>query len=180
MFKKLKISEFYHLINHGPCVMITTGTVKAANAAPVAWTMPVNDEPPMLAIALAEGHYTTELINKTGEFAVNIPDRKMLPVLLAAGKISGRKENKVQQLGLKLAEGSAVSAPHLEKAIGYIECKVREKKVYDGVVLVVADVVGAAAEEKLYDDYWITPKAKTLHHLGSSFFCTPGKRFKLK
>ncbi|MFH1367806.1 MAG: flavin reductase family protein [Elusimicrobiota bacterium] len=180
MLKKLPLSEFYHLINHGPCVLITSGSAQNANVAPVAWTMPVNDDPPMLAISVAESHYTAELIGKTGEFAVNIPDKKMLAVLMSAGKVSGRKENKIRKYGISIQDGIKISTPHLEDAIGCIECRVKEKRVYEGVVVIIADVLHCAVKKGLYDSYWITPKAKTLHHLGSGYFCTPGKRFKYK
>ncbi|MFC1501226.1 flavin reductase family protein [Elusimicrobiota bacterium] len=178
MFKSLELEKYYRLINHGPCVMVTTGNDEKLNVAPIAWNMPLNDEPPMLAIAIAESHYTAELIQKTGSFAVNIPDQDMLPAVMIAGKSKGRKEDKFKKANLKLEKGIKIETPHLKDAAGFIECKLKEKHVYDGVILFIAEVVYAGVKEDLFDEYWITEKAKVVHHLGNGYFASMGKRFK--
>src|SRR5271157_3126465 len=170
MFKTIQLEKFYRLINHGPCVLITSGPIDNPNLAPIAWNMPVNDEPAMAAIAVAESHYTTELINKTGEFVINLASKELLPVIKHCGAISGRKENKINKLGLELETGKKVRVSHLKKAPGYLECKVFEKHFYDGVILIIAKVLYAAVNEGLFDDYWLTEKAEVVHHLGGNYF----------
>jgi hypothetical protein len=32
----------------------------------------------------------------------------------------------------------------------------------------------------MFDNYWITEKARTIHHLGGSYFTETGKRFKVR
>lgn len=178
MLKDIPLEKCYRLINHGPVVLITSGTDSKINIAPVAWTTPVNDEPALVCLPLAKSHYTTELIETHGQFVINIPDEDLLPAILHTGKASGRNENKFVSAGLTPAAGVKITTPHIEECIGYLECRVKDKKEYDGVVLFVAEVLNARANEDLFDDCWIAGKAKTVHHLGVGYFAVTGKRFK--
>ena len=176
MFKAVKLSEYYHLINHGPCVIVTSGVGDKVNVATVAWNMPVNDDPPILAIALSETHYTTELIKKNKQFVVNIVGKNMLKELVACGSVSGKKTDKIKKNKLKLGQAKKIKTPHLDGALGFIECKLREIKFIEGVALVFGDVIHCSADSKYYDGHWISDKAKTLHHLGGNMFTVPTKR----
>lgn len=179
MFKSVALEKFYRLINHGPCVLITSGTKENPNLAPIAWNMPLNDEPPLAVIAVAQTHYTAKLINKSGEFVINIAAKDLLPAIMFAGANSGQKMNKIKKLGLKTEPGIKIATPHLAKAVGYLECRVIKKIGFDGVILFVGKVRYAAVNNKLYDDYWISDKAKIVHHLGGNYFACLGKRFKI-
>ncbi|MBN1823143.1 MAG: flavin reductase family protein [Endomicrobiales bacterium] len=178
MFKKVPLDISYRLINHGPCVLVTSGDGIKNNVAPVAWTMPVNDDPPLIAVALSVDHYTTELIRKTGELVVNIPDESMLPSILAAGKSSGRKKDKFSEANLTPQKGEKVKACHVKECAGYLECRVVKELEFDGVALFVCGIMAANAKEGLFDEAWITDKAKTVHHVGGGYFMVSGKRIK--
>ena len=175
MLKKIPVNHFYHLINHGPCILITSGNKSKTNIAPIAWITPVNDEPALAAIALSETHYTTELINKTCEFVINIPDTKLLSSVKTAGSVSGRKTDKFKKTGLTPAKGIKSAVPHIKECIGFIECSVIDKINYDGVTLFIGKVLYCAAEKKLFDTIW-NEKAQTIHHLGGKNFALMGKR----
>jgi flavin reductase (DIM6/NTAB) family NADH-FMN oxidoreductase RutF len=175
MFKQIPNAEFYHLINHGPCVLITSGDGKKNNVAPIAWSTPINDSPALVGIALADSHYTTELILKSGEFVVNVPDVSLLPALKIAGGVSGRKANKFEKAGITPLNGVKTRVPHIKECIGFIECKVIDKSKYDGVTFFVGKVVYCSAEKGLYNKVW-KEKAKTVHHMGGSVFAVTGKR----
>lgn len=175
MFKKLPLAKWYRLIGHGPCVLIVSGTMKKANAAPVAWTTPINDEPPLIGISLAESHFTTELIKKNKTFTVNIPDVTLLMKVIGAGSVSGRKGDKIGKLGFEIEKGKKVPTPHLPQCLGYLECRVRDSHRYDGVIFFVADVLNAQVRASCFSEYWIPSKARTIHHLGGGKFVLPGK-----
>jgi flavin reductase (DIM6/NTAB) family NADH-FMN oxidoreductase RutF len=73
-----------------------------------------------------------------------------------------------------------VKTPHIRECIGFLECRVKERHSYDGVSLFIADVLHAEADDRLFDDTWISEKANTLHHLGGGYFAVTGKRFKAR
>ncbi|PKN02064.1 MAG: flavin reductase [Elusimicrobia bacterium HGW-Elusimicrobia-1] len=179
MHKEIPKEEFYRLINHGPCVIISSGDDKKANIAPVAWKMPLNDDPPLVAVALSEDGYTAELISATGTFVVNVPDSDLLASLLGAGKVSGRDTDKIKRFGARMANGEKIKTPHLADAVGWIECETRDKRIYEGVALFTAKVLYAAVDDGAYDGYLDPSKRPTVHHLGGGWFAQATKRIKL-
>lgn len=181
MKKALLPEEFYHLINHGPCVLITSGslTKNRTNIAPIAWLTPLNDVPPLVIICVATSHYTTELINETGEFVINIVSKDLLQAIKICGSISGRKIDKFKKSNLTKVESQKVNVPYIKESIGHIECKVIDKKEYNGVTLFVGKVLYCKIEKELYDSYLITEKAKTPHHVGGGYFIISSKRIKV-
>ncbi|MCD6125578.1 MAG: flavin reductase family protein [Thaumarchaeota archaeon] len=62
--------------------------------------MPVSEDPPMIALSLRKESYTGELIKKSGEFTVNIPDERLLKALWLCGTRSGRRINKFKRANL--------------------------------------------------------------------------------
>ena len=59
-----------------PVVMVSCGEFeKEMNIITIAWTGTVCSEPPMIAVGVRPERYSHELIRKTGEFVVNVPDK---------------------------------------------------------------------------------------------------------
>ncbi len=172
---KIKPEEFYHLINHGPCCLIISGNKKEKNIAPIAWITPLNDEPPLVIICVATTHYTAELINKYGEFVINVPSVELLDVIEFTGSISGRKLNKFDSLKVTIEDGVKVDVMHIKECVGFIEAKVVDKKEYDGVYLYVGKVLHCEVEKNFYNKYLIPYKAKTIHHVGGKNFFISNK-----
>ena len=77
-FKAVPLGESYRLMGPGPLVLVSSGDAKRADVAPIAWTTPVSDEPPMAAVVVYKKHFTAELIRKTKSFVVNVPDVSLL------------------------------------------------------------------------------------------------------
>lgn len=175
MKTKLKPEEFYHLINHGPCCLVTSGNKETKNVAPIAWITPLNDDPPLVIICVASSHYTAELIDKYKEFVINIPSVELLDVIKTTGKVSGKEKDKFNIAKITIENGIKVQTVHIKECIGFIEAKVIDKKEYDGVNLYVGKALYCEVEKELYDKYLITHKAKTIHHIGGNKFFISGK-----
>ncbi|MGQ0644555.1 MAG: flavin reductase family protein [Elusimicrobiota bacterium] len=176
MFEPVALPKFHRLINHGPCVLVSCGDGARANAAPVQWNMPVNDDPPLAAVALESDNFTSELVMKTREFVLNVPEAGLLPAIGVLGRRSGRDGDKVKDAGLTWGEGVRVKAPHLRECLGFIECRVRDAHDYGGVRLVVGDVLYAAADPEKFREGRFLPGVRTVHHLGGLVFALTGER----
>lgn len=174
--KKIPVNEFYHLINHGPCCLVTTGNDKIKNVAPIAWVTPLNDDPPLVVVCVATTHYTAELIEKYKEFVINLPNVELLDAVKQTGSVSGRKVDKFKLAKLTPEKGIKVNVVHIKECIAFIEAKVVDSKEYDGVTLFVGKVLHCEVQESVYDKYLITEKAKTLHHIGGNLFFVSPKR----
>lgn len=171
----LPVEKYYHLINHGPCVLVTSGTEKIKNIAPIAWVTPLNDVPPMVAICVASSHYTSELINKGKEFVINVPDIKMLHIIKNTGNVSGKQKDKFKLFKINFESGIKINTVHLKNCVGFIEAKLFFKKKFYGVNLYIGKVIHCEVEKEVYKNYLIPQKAKTVHHIGANRFFVSSK-----
>lgn len=170
------LEKSLRLINHGPLAIVTTADGGRANAAPVQWNMPVNDDPPTVALALDAQNFTREMIRRTGEFVLNVPDPRLLPLVRAWGARSGRDGDKIAGAGAAVMPGERVSVPHLVEALGFLECRATRTVPLGGVDLVLGEVVFAAADPAYFVNHRWTEGVRTLHHLGGGDFVLSGER----
>jgi len=138
----------------------------------------VNDDPPLVALALEMDNLTSELVQRTGEFALNVPEAHQVQAVMTLGRWSGRDGGKLKSAGVTLLPGVKIRTPHLKDCLGFIECRLRGAHEYDGVRLVVGEMVYAAADPKKFREGRYRPGAKTIHHLGGGVFAVTGKRIK--
>ncbi len=174
--KKLKLGDYFRLVNHGPVVLITSGRGKQVNAAPIAWNVPVSDEPPLFAIAVERGIYTHELIRKTKEFTVNVPVSGQLEAVKFCGKHSGRERNKIRDCGLVLQKGIKIKTPHVRGCAGFFECRVEKTVSAGGQDVFIGRVLSAYAAKDYFDGKTASPSGKTFHHLGRGVFVETGRK----
>ncbi len=178
MYKEIMLTEAVRLINTGSCVLISAGNEKVKGITPVAWNMPVNDEPPIIAIALDSNHFITDLILKNKDFCINIPDMDMLDIVLKCGSISGRKGDKFDSFGIYYEKCQKINSIMAKNCAGYLECRLKDDHEYSGVDMIVADVLYAKVKEDFFDGSWITDKFRTIHSVGNMYGASLGKRFK--
>lgn len=167
----LKPEEAFHLINHGPCNLISTADGANKNAAPINWTMPLNSDPAQILTVIEKGDYTEALLKKSGEFVVNVMGESQAEKLLACGKYHGNQVDKFEKFGLTAIACAKVKAPYIKESVGHIECRLINQHPYGDVTIFVGEVLAAAVEEECWDGKCIIPeKAKTIHHLTGSLF----------
>lgn len=161
----------HRLINHGPCPLMTTGDGARRNVAPINWTVPIQDDPPLILCAVESGNFTDELLKASGQFALSLVSEEHAAALLACGRRSGRDGDKFAATGLTPLPCVRIGPPRLAQSFGHLELQVQATHPYDGVTLYVGRVLHAEAEEGFLEDGHLNPAmARTLHHLGSGRF----------
>lgn len=179
MLKNIKPEIAYRLINHGPVVLITTIDRNGRpNVMTFAWTTVVNSEHPLVAIAMGDQAYSQKSIKETGEFVINIPDKKLIKKVLYCGFVSGKKINKFEKTKFTQIKSAKIRPPKIKECFAHLECKVINQYRYNDVILFVSKIVFADVEEKFFDECLKTDRIKTIHHLGGNWFAETGKRFK--
>lgn len=87
---------------------------------------------PVFVAYVRESRYTKALLEKNGEFTVNIPlaaaDKNIIGI---CGTKSGRDLDKIKELGLTLEEGKTVAVPAIKELPLTLECKVIYKQDQD-------------------------------------------------
>lgn len=179
----VELSRAYLLLNHGPTTLVTSAHGERRNVMAAAWAMPIDFKPPKVAVVVAEGTFTRELVDASGELVLNLPTRAMADVTYAVGSESGRDGDKFAAHAIATRPASKVNAPLVEGCVGWLECKVIAEphlaKAYD---LFVCEVVAAWADPRVWNgrtwDFGEHDELRTIHHLAKGEFLASGERLK--
>ncbi len=135
MKRKIEVFDYAKEILEavGKGVLMTTCADGKVNTMTIGWgTMGIQWGKPIFIAYVRESRYTKELVDKNGEFTINIPygayDKSILGF---CGTKSGRDVDKIKQLGLTLEAGETVSVPAIKELPLTLECKVIYKQEQD-------------------------------------------------
>ena len=181
-FRPIELRHASRLLNHGPTVLITSRdeTIDRRNVMAAAWSMPVEFEPPRIAIVVDKSTWSRELIERSGKFGIVIPGVAAANWTYAVGSVSGRDEDKFNCYGIPVVNGPELGLPVIEeKCLAWMECRLlpvtSAAEKYDTLF---GEVVSAAADERAFvAGRWQFDgdKLNTLHHLGAGTFVASGK-----
>jgi flavin reductase (DIM6/NTAB) family NADH-FMN oxidoreductase RutF len=168
------------LIGSGNVIMVTCTYKDKTNIITLTWKTPLSHKPPLVGISVAKSHFSAELIEKSGEFAVNVPDLSLLDKVMFCGKNSGHKIDKFKESQLTPFKAKQlINTPLIAECIGHLECSLRDIHEAGDHKLFIGEVIYAQAEEKLFDETWQVDKAKLIYHLGGNLFTGPDEMIKV-
>jgi flavin reductase (DIM6/NTAB) family NADH-FMN oxidoreductase RutF len=81
-------------------------------------------KPALVGVGIAPSRFSYELIRRSGAYAVNVVDEKLIEAVTICGENSGRDVNKFELAKLTAVPASRVRAPLIEESPLSIECKV--------------------------------------------------------
>lgn len=179
----------YRLLNHGPTVLVSTAHGPQRNIMAAAWNMPLDFDPPKIAIVIDKNTYTRELIEASGHFAINVPCRAQAELVVKVGSSSGRellgkdRANKFDAFDLPTFPATKIEAPLLKGCVAWLECKVvPEPHIRDVYDLYLAEVVAAQADERVFSEgrwhFEGHDELRTIHHIAGGNFFASGEAFK--
>ncbi len=130
-----------------PAVIVTCGDQTENNAITLAWVGTVNSEPPVVSISVRYSRHSLSLIERTGEFTVNLIPSSLIRELDGCGVVSGRDCDKFDRMGLTRKNGVNVACPYIAESPAVIECKVIKRVDLGTHAVFFGEVVGVLAEE---------------------------------
>ena len=122
------------------------------NIITVAWAGTVCTNPPMLSISVRPERYSYHMIEKSGEFVVNLTTEALVRATDFCGVRSGREVDKFKEMHLTPQPSREVSAPGIAESPVNIECRVREIKPFGSHNMIIADVVAVTIDDKYMDE----------------------------
>jgi len=135
MKKKIKVFDYADRILNALSsgVLLTTKAGDQVNTMTISWgALGIEWSKPMFIVYVRENRYTKELLDKNGEFTINVPvgefDKKILGI---SGTKSGRDTDKIKTLGLTLESPDLISVPGIKELPLTMECKVVYSKEQD-------------------------------------------------
>ena len=134
---KKKIDLFEHMgailngVKNG--VLITSKADDRVNSMTISWgTVGVEWGKPIFVTFIRENRFTRNLLEKNGEFTVNIPiDDSAKKILGFCGSKSGRDIDKAKEIGLTYEDPEMISVPGVKELPLTLECKVVYKQKQD-------------------------------------------------
>ncbi len=144
------------LLSPVPAALIGSGAEEKSglvqNLMTAAWAGTVCSDPPMVSVSIRPSRYTYELVEKSGEFTVNLTDRGLLKAADYCGIRSGREEDKFARCGLTKvrAEGLRL-APAVAESPVYLACKVQNRLALGSHVMYIGEIVSMGIREDLMD-----------------------------
>lgn len=130
-----------------PVVMVTCGNMNESNITTIAWTGVINSEPPMVYVSIRPSRKSHEIIKQNKEFAINIPDQKLVWETDFCGTKSGKNIDKFKESKLTKINAQKINVPLIYECPINIECKLVEVKELGSHDMFIGEVVCINCDE---------------------------------
>ena len=131
-----------------PAVIVTCKHGDKVNMLTIAWTGIVCTKPPMTYISVRPERYSYDLIDKSGEFVINLTTTSMAKQVDFCGVRSGKDFDKAQICGFDLINADVVDVPLIAQSPVCLECKVVKKEKLGSHDMFLAQIVSVSVDEK--------------------------------
>ena len=121
------------------------------DALAVAYCGNCSFDPPMVMVGIVPSRYSYHLIQESGCFVVNIPDKSCEELFYYLGSVSGRDCDKLGAKQVEREDGTVVSAPLLTACPVNIECTVVGSVVTGSHEMFLGRVEAVHANEDVTD-----------------------------
>ncbi|MBR4758521.1 MAG: flavin reductase family protein [Lachnospiraceae bacterium] len=136
-----------------PVVMVSCGEEGAKpNIVTVAWAGTICSDPCMVSISVRKERYSHDIIERTGEFVINLVTEDLTFATDYCGVKSGRDVDKFKEMNLTPVQIEGVSAPAIAESPLSLACKVKEVKELGSHDMFIAEVVGVTVDDKYMNE----------------------------
>lgn len=113
------------------------------NPVTVGWVMPTSLQPPMIALSLGKGRYTTDAIRRSREFVVAYASEAQAAEAKFFGTHSGRETDKFTMVRCATEKAHRIDSKLLTDAVANFECRLVQEIETGDHVIFVGEVVCA-------------------------------------
>lgn len=182
--QSVELAKCYRLLNHGPTVLVSSAYDDQVNVMAAAWSMPLDFDPPKVAVVIDRQTHTRNLIERSGEFVLNIPPKRLASSVLQAGTISGTHGSKLADCGFLSWRTPEVAVPLLDGCVGWLACRVlAEPQTQQRYDLFIGEVVAAYADSDVFSQgrwhFEGHDDKRTLHYVAGGSFLVCGERLEV-
>lgn len=137
----IEITKIQRLTSPNPFCLITSQKEDGStNIMALSWWTYVSNHPATVAVCLSGRGYTKDLIRRSGEFGLCLPDVSLAAEAVKCGRISGRELDKAASYGIRMEKAEEISADLVAESEAAIECRVVEEMEAGDHILFVAQV----------------------------------------
>lgn len=142
--KQLTPAEAQRLISPAPFALLTSlRDDGVTNLMAVSWWCPLSNHPPMLGVCLSQKGLSGTLIDKRGEFALNLVGEELKDAAFKCGTCSGRTTDKADEFGIPLEEAAQIGAKIVSGSRAVLECRLESSTPAGDHTFYIARIVAA-------------------------------------
>lgn len=140
------------LLSPVPAVMVSCGDGEEKNIITIGWTGIINSDPPITYISVRKSRHSHHIIEKTGEFVINLTTEKLAFAADYCGVKSGRDVDKFKEMRLTPESADIVKCPMIAQSPINLECRVIEVKSYPTHDMFIAEIVAMHADDGIVNE----------------------------
>lgn len=185
--KSVSLDKAYRLLNHGPTVLVSARHDGVDDVMAAAWACALDFDPPKLTVVLDKITATRVLIERSGQFVIQVPTVAQLELTHQVGSRSLHDEvDKLVNTGVQLFTLGDQDLPFVEGCSAWLACRLiaepHNQQVYD---LFIGEVTGAWADSRVFrDGRWhfedADPAWRSIHHVAGGHFYGIGEALSRK
>jgi flavin reductase (DIM6/NTAB) family NADH-FMN oxidoreductase RutF len=149
MLREIPLPQAYRTTPTG-LYLISTAYQGKRNVQFAFRALGIADEPPLLLIGIQDKNFSREMIQKSGEFVVNVCSRQQLHAVDKSRDLSGRSvEDKFIALGLYTLPAKHVQAPLVAGCHANVECKLVNESLFEGLHLFIGQALASYVDDQV-------------------------------
>src|SRR6218665_568989 len=120
----VELRKSFRLINHGPTVLVSAFHDGVDNVMAAAWVCALDYAPPKITVVLDKSAATRALVEKSGEFVIQVPNAAQLRLSEPVAPTSHTEDaEKLRSCGVKLARLPDSSRPFVDGCSAWLACR---------------------------------------------------------
>jgi flavin reductase (DIM6/NTAB) family NADH-FMN oxidoreductase RutF len=149
MLKELALPQAYRVTPTG-LYLISTAYQGKRNVQFAFRALGLTVDPPLLVIGIQADNFSREVIQKSGEFVINVCSQNQLHAVDKSRDMSGRNvEDKFVTLGLETLPAKHVQAPLVAGCHANVECKLVNTMELEGLYLYVGQALASYIDDQV-------------------------------
>jgi len=175
--KPVSLDKAYRLLSHGPTVLVSARHAGVDGVMAAAWACALDFEPPKLTVVLDKSTATRVLVERSGQFVIQVPTAAQLELTYQVGSRSLNDEpSKLADSGVELIALGDLDLPFVAGCSAWLACRLidepHNQQAYD---LFIGEVSAAWADERVFrDGRWhfedAEPSWRSIHHVAGGHF----------
>ena len=144
-----------------PPVMLSCADEEGrANIMTAAWAGTICSDPVMVSVSIRPERYSHDVIERTGEFVINLTTEKLTRAADYCGVRPCRDVDKFDHLHLTKVPSQKVKAPSIGESPVCLECVVTAVEKLGTHDLFIAKVVAVSVDEQYLDERGVSPSRR--------------------
>ncbi len=136
-----------------PVILLSAGTAEKKDAM-TATAMFVSEEPPLVVVSVGKNSFSHGLIEKTGEFVLNVAETGQVKLAQLLGATHGGELDKFKKFNIGVERAESVVSPRIKGSFSHLECKIITSYPLGHYVLYLASVSAYKVNEKKVPLAW--------------------------